>query len=284
MGAATFAAAALAALLWSGCGVLRGVPEGDLGDLQATAAAPAWRLDAFNEHLSFLQRALAGGSEAGHEEAAQYVATRMHDYRLQPVFKESYLLPSGAGAEKPFGVAGYVSGKRPVLERELVIVCAGWAGEEEGEPPLGAAALLELARNYAYFGRFSLVPERTMLFAVWAEGPEGLAAYLRAPTWPLANVHALVYVGLGAEEKAEAAALLDPLGIPLYAVAPEELPYPLPEPGAAPRGGGSPPALRARATAAKAHSWLRAEVLSAGALLPALGDTLRVPPAAEEER
>ncbi len=269
---------ALAALLSSGCGVLRGAPEGDVDEMQATAAAPVWRLDAFREHLSFLQKTRAGET-ARRREAARYVATRMYDYRLQPVFKDNYRLPPGASEGQAFGVAGYVAGKHPVRERELVIVCADVAAED-GAPGLGAAALLELARNYAYFGRFSLVPERSVLFAVWTEGPQGLAAYLRAPTWPLANIHALVYVGLGPEEKTEVEALLDPLGIPLYAVAPQELPYPLPDPSARPSADSA--AVRARAAAAKAHGWLRAEVITSGALLPALGDTLRAP--AQEER
>src|SRR5690606_1499882 len=109
---------------------------------------------------------------------------------------------------------GFVAGKDPVRASELVIVCAdldsdgAFRGVRRTKPEdlgIGTAALLELARNYAYFSRLISIPERTILLAVWSGSRTdhaGLRAYLRHPLWVIDQTVAVVYIGLS-DEKAE---------------------------------------------------------------------------------
>ncbi len=127
-------------------------------------------------------------------------------------------------------VMGYVPGKHPALSRELILVCADldavgpFAGVPTLEPAYlgaGAAALLETARQYAFFAQYTQVPERTLLFAVFSgarQGYAGLRDYLRAPLWTLDHTRAVVYVGLDPPDEPAVRALLDAYGLPLHVV------------------------------------------------------------------
>lgn len=126
---------------------------------------------------------------------------------------------------------GFVAGKDPVRASELVIVCAdldsdgAFRGVRRTKPEdlgIGTAALLELARNYAYFSRLISIPERTILFAVWSGSRTdhaGLRAYLRHPLWVIDQTVAVVYIGLSDEKAEEVREILEPYGIPLSTVA-----------------------------------------------------------------
>jgi hypothetical protein len=203
-------------------------------------------------------------------------------------------------------IGGYVTGKHPVLLRELVIVCAdldavGRMGRvrtlDYAHLGAGVSALLELARNYSYYNRFWEAPERSILFAVWSggrTGNAGLRAYLNAPTWPLEQTRAVVYLGLDAPEVGAVRALLEPHGVPLYTVAlPDSLkPRPvvavLPDPALrrVPRARtvlGPPPNLQplldstrtaAATLAEQAHILLLREALGSALMIPAVPDTL----------
>lgn len=209
-------------------------------------------------------------------------------------------------------VLGYVPGKNPAYADELVIVCADLdaVGAMPGVRTLdalhlgvGTAALLEVARQYAYFSQFSTVPERTILFAVFSgarQGHAGLQSYLRRPPWPLAKTHALLYAGLAAEEAPAVEALVAAYDLPFHALAPPPDSLGLPrsvllpdhrpprEPTARPRGETEPrPATPRRSLlvqvgsdqalrlAAELHEALLPLVVPPTPLLSI--DTLRVP-------
>ncbi len=150
---------------------------------------------------------------------------------LRPRVAADYQAQAGA-----INMLGYVPGGNPAWSDELVIVCAdldaatrfaGLRALDFDHFGIGAAALLEAARNYAYFARYAPLPDRTMLFAFWSgarSGNLGLHAYLKQPLWPLDKTRALVYVGLSDEEAPAVRALLDAHGIPLYIAPPPEKP------------------------------------------------------------
>lgn len=129
-------------------------------------------------------------------------------------------------------VLGYVAGQDPVLQNELVIVCAdldalaGSPGARAAmRSSLGAAVTLELARVYAAFAERTVTPRRTILFAVWSGGTEGYAglqAYLRQPLWTFAQTKQLVYVGLSEADTPVVQALAATARLPLTII-------PLPE-------------------------------------------------------
>ncbi len=129
-------------------------------------------------------------------------------------------------------VMGYVAGKNPELSDELILVCADIdaIGPAAGSHTLdlqhfgiGAAAMLELARNYSFFARRSFLPERTILFAVFSGSRmerTGMEQYLQTPFWPLQKTHSVLYVGLPEERRMEVKQTLDAYHIPLRWVAP----------------------------------------------------------------
>ncbi len=129
-------------------------------------------------------------------------------------------------------VLSYAPGKHPARARELVIVCTDLdaVGTFAGVPTLdaahlgtGTAAMLEVARQYAYFARFATVPERTLLFVVFSGaqlGDAGLRAYLNQPLWALDQTKAVVYVGLDSAHEPAVRDLLASYDLPLFAVAP----------------------------------------------------------------
>jgi len=149
---------------------------------------------------------------------------------LQPVRVqvEGEPMPS-AGA---INTIGYIAGKQPALSQEAVLVCADlddigtFAGVRTMQADhLGAstAALLEVARQYAFFTQYYSLPERSIVFAVLSGARlehAGLRAYLHQPTWALSRVHSVIYVGLDPSEEPAVRALLAPHEISLYPVPP----------------------------------------------------------------
>ena len=127
---------------------------------------------------------------------------------------------------------GYLAGKQPALSQEAVLVCADlddigtFAGVRTMQADhLGAstAALLEVARQYAFFTNYYSLPERSVVFAVLSGSrleQAGLRAYLQQPTWAPSRIHAVIYVGLDPVEEPAVRALLAPREIPLYTVPP----------------------------------------------------------------
>jgi len=221
---------------------------------------------------------------------------------------ETQALPD-AGA---INILGYTPGKHPVRAEDLVIVCADLdaVGTFAGVPTLdtdhlgvGAAALLEVAQQYAFFARFESLPERSILFAVFSgarQGHAGLRAYLHHPLWALDHTRAVVYVGLDPTDEPEVRSLLAAYDLPLYAVAPPPdtldargvvlLPVRRPPRRRTLRGEqafrSDPPRLSdlidagvvsARQMAEAVHTLLLREAATGASLMPVNADTLRIP-------
>ena len=266
---------------------------------------PRWEEEAFAEHLEFFRGIQLEEEEAvSFEQVNEYVSARLREAWLQPGVEGRYRLRQAPN--DPLGYVGYVGGKHPPVAREAVLVCADLTGRELAgtgnalDAPSGeafateATALLEVARVYGIASQYSLLPERSVIFALWPRplgaDPSPLAAlrgYLRQPTWRLDKVRAVIYVGLPAPLRAEARALLAPHGIELYRASLPSAQLP------AETAGGQQTALgeeanrnrdsmqaavqRARALAERTHERLRATTLTYDKMLPPLGDTLRVP-------
>lgn len=127
---------------------------------------------------------------------------------------------------------GYIAGKQPALSREAVLVCAdlddigtfaGVRTMQAGHLGASTAALLEVARQYAFFTNYYSLPERTVIFSVLSGSRlqhAGLRAYLQQPTWALSRIHAVIYIGLDPAEAPAVRALLAPHEIPLYTAPP----------------------------------------------------------------
>lgn len=245
-----------------------------------TLLNPRWQGEAFAEHLGFFQNAFADGTGPASEPVGRYVSARMKAAWLQPAVEERYRLWQAPG--RPLGYVGYVGGKHPPVAQEAVLVCADLTREA---PAAEAAALLEVARLYGVASQYTLMPERSVIFALWPHAASqgagqdeplaGLRAYLRQPTWRLDAVRAVIYVGLPAGLRDSAEALLAARGIALYRVeAPPPVVADTAEATASPVRAA---VLRARALAQRTHERLRAATLTPGKMMPALGDTLRVP-------
>lgn len=116
-------------------------------------------------------------------------------------------------------VLGYAPGKHPSLHRQLVIVCADLdPGVTDPLGATGAAAVLGTSQQVGRLTRLWALPERTILFALWSpgeQGVDGLAAYLADPLWSLDRTVSVVYVGLDPEREAQVQALLDEVDVPL---------------------------------------------------------------------
>ncbi len=93
-------------------------------------------------------------------------------------------------------VAGFVPGRYPLARDELVVV-----GTSLGGPHV--APLVEAMRVLAERSRWAVVPERTVMVALWS-GPDGARGALTSGVWPRQNVRAVLTVG-------EAAAVPDSL-------------------------------------------------------------------------
>ena len=166
--------------------------------------------------------------------AAAYGDVIRLDRRIVATVRTAY--ESRAGA---MNIMGYVAGKHPQHGRELVLVCTDMdaVSDYAGVPTIDfehfavpAAALLEVARNLSFVSRRWLLPERSVMFAVWSGSQlehAGLRNFLEDPTWALSKIASVVYVGLAPDEEAAVRAILAEKGIPLHAIPP---PGPLFEP------------------------------------------------------
>lgn len=244
-----------------------------------TLLNPRWDQEAFEEHLEFLGEAFEEGSSPASQPVSDYVSAIMHEAWIQPAVESRYQLWQAPG--RPLGYVGYQGGKHPPVAREAVLVCADLTGAATAPE---AAALLEVARLYGLASQYTLMPERTVIFALWPHvaGQQdpiaGLRSYLRQPTWRLDEVQAVIYVGLSARHRPEVRALLAEQGIALYRISAET---------AAGQEEGTEAAsgdetlraalLRAMRMAQRTHERLRAATLTSGKMMPALGDTIRVP-------
>ncbi len=193
---------------------------------------------------------------------------------------------SRAGA---MNMMGYVAGKHPDLADELVIVCADLdalpaaTGSGPDELGVGAAALMEVARQIGYFSRYWMVPERTVLFAVWSgshTNHAGLREYLARPLWPLPQTRTLIYAGLRPSAYEEVRALTDAAGIRLI-VADRSAPadtVAVPPAPASLEAAVQQEVPAAVELAETLYGYIFQEALSPRAV-PALTDSLLVPPA-----
>ncbi len=188
-----FVCALLLAAVVAGCGGGRALPASD-GLLSQSA---------LRSHLRALTGPLVPADSAQATQRARYAAGRMQAAGLMPVLDGSFFLRSDGASPGPlFGparshVLGYVAGRHPSYYDVLVLVAADLNG-------VGAAATLEAARVLAEEARTTQVPERSVLFALWAPprtGALGLHDYLANPTWALENVYRVL---LGAADTASA--------------------------------------------------------------------------------
>lgn len=195
------------ALAVSGCGgggASLDLPEPDrergVGTAAAVLGAP--ELAQIEEALGALDAGGASPTANDLRDRGSDAADLLRLHGLMPVHYGRYYLPvrgrapvrvpsppSGRPAE-PAHVAGYLAGRHPALVSELVVVAADLQG------PAGAA-VLEVARLYADASRVAIVPERSLLFALWTPPVttvEGAMAYLDAPTWSRGSIRAIVLV------------------------------------------------------------------------------------------
>lgn len=258
-----------------------------------TASRPIWDLESMIEHLEFLGSTDAEQPETStseHEERVQYAAARMREYMLQPILKDTYelahlpLAGSRSSAEGPTAraVAGYVAGKHPEHAQELVIVCAELeAAGERNSSGGGAAALLEVARNYSLMARYGLVPERSVLFVLLAtprSGSDDGRVFLPAPLWALEAAQALIYVGLPSKDQSAVKEAVSAYGLRFYAVAPEAFDGIASDSASSERSPIRQVALQqVWPMARETHELLRMEVLSGGPLFPLPDDSLSAP-------
>jgi len=125
---------------------------------------------------------------------------------------------------------GYVVGKHPIHSKELVIVCTDMdaVGQLIGIRTIdfkhfggGTAALLEVARHYGHVTRHWVLPDRSIMFAIWSGariGHTGLRTYLEHPTWALDRTAAIIYIGLDREEMPAVRELLEPYDVTVFFV------------------------------------------------------------------
>lgn len=183
-----------------------------------TVGAPArWDEGAIRAHLRQLAGPVAVTDSTRAARRVLYAARQMEIAGLMPARDPSFLVAAGGappallGAPNPAQahVLGYVTGRHPSYYDELVLVVA------DLDRP-GAAAALEVARLLAYEARDTQVPERTVLFALWAPphtGALGLQDYLANPTWGLDHVDRVLLVTTDTSTVVESQRLLDARGI-----------------------------------------------------------------------
>ena len=123
-----------------------------------------------------------------------FAERRMQEDGLMPAFASGFLAPFKAGrAADPAQahIYGYVPGRNPSQSGELVVVAV-----DMNSP--AAAAALETARRLALEALDTQVPERSVLFALWATprtGAIGLGDYLANPTWGREQIRHVLVVG-----------------------------------------------------------------------------------------
>ncbi len=104
---------------------------------------------------------------------------------------------------------GYIAGRHPSYADQLVLVAAQRDGAE------GAAAL-EAVRILMEGARFTQVPERSVLVALWASSSSeasGLRDYLARPTWALEKVQRVLLVSADTAAIRGSRQMLDARGI-----------------------------------------------------------------------
>ena len=186
----------------------------------ATVAPPeGWSEGEIRAHLRQLTEPVAAADSARAARRVLYAARRMEVAGLMPARDPSFLLAMGKEGRSPSLIAvsdpaqshvlGYVTGRHPSYYDELVLVVA------DLDRPAAAAAL-EVARVLAEQARDTQVPERTVLFALWAPprtGIFGLQDYLAHPTWGLDSVTRVLLVTADTAAVAESKRLLTERGL-----------------------------------------------------------------------
>ncbi|MEP0546857.1 MAG: hypothetical protein ABJF88_07990 [Rhodothermales bacterium] len=198
---------------------------GCVGAERAVEAPPRWDEGALRVHLRQLVEPIAVADSARAARRTLYAARRLEVAGLMPARDPSFLVGMGTPQRSPVAssavdparshVLGYVTGRHPSYYDELVLVAA------DLDRP-GAAAALEVARRLADEARDTQVPERTVLFALWAPprtGALGLRDYLANPTWALDGVTRVLLVTTEPSTAAESRQLLEARGIAVDVVA-----------------------------------------------------------------
>ncbi len=189
---------------------------------------PLWSEGALREHLRQLAEPTARVDSVQAVRRTLYAARQMEAAGLMPARDPSFLVAMGASgllaaratAVNPARahVLGYVTGRNPSHYDELVLVAADLDSA-------GAAAALEVARVLAQQALDTQVPERTVLFALWAPprtGALGLRDYLANPTWALQNIRRVLLVTADTAAAAESGRLLEKRGIAFEVVTPAD--------------------------------------------------------------
>ena len=185
---------------------------------RAVTPAARWDEGMIRTHIRQLVQPVAVADSARASRRALYAARRMEAAGLMPARDPSFFIAAGgvSAAMVASGidpsqahVLGYVTGRDPGYYGELVLVAA------DLDRPAGAAAL-EVARVLALEAHDTQVPERTVLFALWAPprtGSLGLGDFLANPTWGLEGIARVLLVASDTAAVAESKRLLDERGI-----------------------------------------------------------------------
>ena len=192
--------------------------------------------------LQMTETALGRMLGVGEAVARRIMAETRHRTRRLPRTIELDVAVEAPPVVEGINILGYVPGKTPVHASDLVVVCAdldavgdlgGARVIDRAHPGSGAAAVLELARQYSVFADYLTIPDRTILFAVWSGarvGHAGLRAYLDEPGWARENIRSFIYVGPDAADTTALRALVEPRGWRFHAVLPPDSLAPAPEP------------------------------------------------------
>jgi hypothetical protein len=217
------------------CALLLAAPLiGCGGSEPIVEAGERWDEGALRGHLRQLTEPVASSDSVRVARRTLYAARRMEAAGLMPARDPSFLVrmrgADPAASPRTFidptqaHVLGYVSGRHPSHYDELVLVTADLDSR-------GAVAALEGARALAERARFTQIPERTVLFALWSPprtGGAGLADFLANPMWALSNVTRAFVVTADSVAAAASLELLEGRGIPseVVAVADQSVPRP----------------------------------------------------------
>ena len=166
---------------------------------------------ALRSHLRALAEPPVAADSAQAASRARYAAGRMRDSGLMPVLESRFLTPAGRRGlvldPSQAHVLGYIAGRHPSYADDLVLVAA----QRDG---VGGAAALEAARILAVEARYTQVPGRSVLVALWAANPGlGLRDYLANPTWATERIHRALLVSSDTADARTSQHLLDGHGL-----------------------------------------------------------------------